>query len=281
MDKAIATALDSGEDEASKTEPSLSPEDSELFSRMMEAGVFYGRSKSKTNPLMKRYILMTRSGFEVINLESTILELRRVAGVLKEKMSGGATILFVGTSPAVKKKVYEVARELGMPYVTERWLGGTLTNYETIAKRIAHFARLKDDKEKGKLEKYTKKEQLKIDRELSKLTRLFSGIEGLTGLPDVLFIADITENEHAAREAKQVGIPVVAILNTDANPALVDYGIPANDRSQESVALIMEYLKKELSGISGGAVAEPEAALESAGIAEGNQEGLSESTAEE
>lgn len=259
MDETTAAELDTDENEVSPVEPSLSPEDRELFHQMMEAGVFYGRSKSKTNPLMKKYVAMTRSGFEVIDLEKTILKLKEAAVMLKERVASGDTVLFVGTSPAVKQKVEKTAKKLGMPYVTERWLGGTLTNFDTIAKRISHFKKLKDDKAKGRLEKYTKKEQLSIDRELAKLTRLFSGIEGMDGLPDVLFIADITENEYAAKEARQIGIPVVSMLNTDANPELADYGIPANDRSLESAELVIGYLEEAMSGDKGVVSARQEA----------------------
>ena len=153
-------------------------------------------------------------------------------------------ILFVGTSPAAKSVLRGVAERLESPFVTERWLGGTLTNFKTITSRINYFKKLKDDEETGELEKYTKKEQLKMNKELAKLEKLFGGIENLDRMPSLLFIADLVKNEYAAREAKQKGIPIVAFLNTDADPKLVDYPIPANDRNAKSIKLLMEYLEK-------------------------------------
>jgi len=234
-------------DEVSIEEPSLTVEEKELFQKMMDAGVFYGRSKSRTNPLMKKYVLTTRSGFEVLDLQSAIRELKAAADALGDAIKSGGTIVLVGTSPAVKNAIKSVAEKLGMPYVNERWLGGTFTNFETIIKRVKYFRKLKEDKVSGELEKYTKKEQMRMNKELTKLKRLFSGIENFEKLPAAVFIADLNENEFAAKEAKQKGISVVAMLNTDGNPKLVDYPIPANNRSRESVEIIMNYLEKVIA----------------------------------
>ncbi len=234
-------------DEVSIEEPSLTVEEKELFQKMMDAGVFYGRSKSRTNPLMKKYVLTTRSGFEVLDLQSAIRELKAAADALGDAIKSGGTIVLVGTSPAVKNAIKSVAEKLGMPYVNERWLGGTFTNFETIIKRVKYFRKLKEDKVSGELEKYTKKEQMRMNKELTKLKRLFSGIENFEKLPAAVFIADLNENEFAAKEAKQKGISVVAMLNTDGNPKLVDYPIPANNRNRESVEIIMNYLEKVIA----------------------------------
>jgi len=231
-------------DEVSAEESSLEVEDQELFAQMMEAGVFYGRSKSKTNPLTKEYIVTTRSGFEVIDLQKAIEYLKKTADVLKNVFANKGTVLFVGTSPAVKNIVRETAEKLESPYVAERWLGGTLTNFKTITDRINYFKKLKEDKETGKLTKYTKKEQLQKSKELTKLERLFGGIETLDKLPSMILIADPSENEYAAMEAKQKGIPVIGLLNTATDPELIDYPIPANDRSATSVKLLMQYLEE-------------------------------------
>jgi len=230
--------------EVSAEELSLEVEDRELFNQMMQAGVFYGQSKSKTNPLTKDFILTTRSGFEVIDLQKAIEYLKRAAEVLKNTFSNKGTVLFVGTSPAAKNTVKEVAKRLDSPYVSERWLGGTLTNFKTITERINYFKKLKEDKKSGKLEKYTKKEQLDKAKELAKLEKLFGGIESLDKLPSMVFIADLSENEYAAREAKQKGIPVIGFMNTDTDPTLIDYPIPANDRNTASVELLMKYLEE-------------------------------------
>jgi len=228
--------------EVSAEEPSLEVEEKELFDQMMEAGVFYGRSKSKTNPLTKEFIVTTRSGFEVIDLQKAIEYLKRASEVLKNVFAGKGTVLFVGTSPAAKNVIKEIAERLESPYVTERWLGGTLTNFKTITDRINYFKKLKEDKAKGKLEKYTKKEQLDMAKELNKLEKFFGGIEFLDKLPSMIFIADLSENEYAAREAKQKSIPIMGFLNTDTNPNLVDHPIPGNDRNATSIGLLMKYL---------------------------------------
>jgi len=228
--------------EVSAEEPVLEVEEKELFNQMMEAGVFYGRSKSSTNPLTREYLLTPRSGFEVINLQKAIKRLKSAAEILKNTLANGGVVLFVGTSPAVKNVIKEIAERLELPYVTERWMGGTLTNFKTITDRINYFKKLKDDKARGRLEKYTKKEQLEMDKELAKLERFFGGIETLDKLPSMIFIADLSKNEYAAREARQKGIPVMAFLNTDTNPNLVDHPIPGNDRSMSSVRLLMEFL---------------------------------------
>ena len=230
--------------EVSAEGPSLEVEEKELFYKMMEVGVFYGRSKSKTNPLTKKYILTTRSGFEVINLQSAITHLKEAAEVLKKVFADKGLVLFVGTSPAAKSIIRGVAERLESPFVTERWLGGTLTNFKTITSRINYFTKLKEDKETGKLAKYTKKEQLQKSKELAKLDKLFGGIESLDRMPSILFIADLVKNEYAAREAKQKGIPIIAFLNTDADPKLVDHPIPANDKNPKSIKLLMEFLEE-------------------------------------
>ena len=232
--------------ETTEVESSLSGEARKLFDQMMQVGAFYGRSKSRTNPLMKANILTTRSGFEVIDLEKTIDQMEKAAKFLEEKAKYGAPILVIGTSPATKNLVKELAEELDLPYVTERWLGGTLTNFKTITNRTKYFRKLKEDKETGKLAKYTKKEQLQKDKELVKLERLFGGIENLTELPSALFIADLKENEFPAKEAIKRGIPVVAITNTDSNPKLATHIITANDRNEEAIKIIIDNLKEAI-----------------------------------
>lgn len=241
----VSEEQDENIDEVSQEETSFTAEEQELFDRMMEAGVFYGRSKSKTNPLTKNFILTTRSGFEVIDLKSAIDNLKKASDFLKNVFAGGGTVLFVGTSPASKNAIRKTAEKLESPYVSERWLGGTLTNFKTISDRINYFKKLKEDKRTGKLEKYTKKEQLDKDKELMKLERLFGGIESLEKIPSAMFIADLSENGYAAREAKQKGVPVVAFVNTDTSPKLVSYPIPGNDRNASSVELLMEYIERE------------------------------------
>ena len=223
-------------------ESSIDPKDAALFEEMMRAGVFYGRSKSRTNPLMKNYIQATRAGFEVIDLGETIAGLKTAAAVVKGIIQNKGLILMVGTSPAVRSAIKELALKFNLPHVTERWLGGTLTNFKVISGRINFFKKLKEAEVSGEWEKYSKKEKVKLSRELAKLERLFAGMSILERLPALVFIADLTANGIAAREAKRKGIPVVAFVNTDADPSLVDYPIPANDRNRKSVELLIRGL---------------------------------------
>lgn len=224
-------------------EPALTSEEEEMLRELMEVGAFYGRSKARTHPLMKEYVLATRAGFEVIDLKQTIVALTRAAEFIKG-ISGKdkGPILLVGTSPAAKSAVKETAEKFDLPSVTERWLGGTLTNFKIILERINQFRKLKADIAAGKFEKYTKKERLEFDRKLARLEILFGGVEKLERLPSLVLITDLSANTLAAREAKRTNIPVLAFINTDTDPRLADYKIPANDKSPKSINLLLGYL---------------------------------------
>ncbi len=222
---------------------SLSPEETETIKSMMDLGVFYGSSKARTNPKMRKYLLTNRSGFSVIDLEKTLEGIKRTSLAIDGVVANGGMILLVGISPSVKGAIGEMAAELDLPYVTERWLGGTLTNFETISKRINHLKKLKEDKANGDWDKYTKKEQLDLSKELTKLSRFFGGLEKLNKLPQMVFVADVSSNATPAKEAKSLGIPVAGIINTDANPKLVDYGIAANEKNVKSAEFILEKIK--------------------------------------
>ncbi len=242
-----------GEDQPLLEETAFTSEEEEMLRSMMEIGVFYGRSKTRTNPLMKKYVLATRAGFEVIDLKETIVALERAADVIKGVAHGDkGPILLVGTSPAAKAVVKDAAEKLNLPAVTERWLGGTLTNFKIILERIKQFRKLKADIASGKFEKYTKKERLELDRSLARLEILFGGIEKLDRLPSLILITDLAHNTLAAREAKRTGIPVAAFVNTDADPRLADYVIPANDKSSKSIKFLLDCLGRaiEQAGIA-------------------------------
>lgn len=235
----------------------LSPEETEMVKQMMDLGVFYGSSKARTNPKMRKYILTNRSGFSVIDLEKTLEGIKKTSAALESVIVSGGTVLLVGVAPSVKGSIKEMAEELGLPYVTERWLGGILTNFETISKRINQMKKLKEDKARGDWDKYTKKEQLDLEKELVKLSRFFGGLEKMNKLPQMVFVADVSSNTTPAREAKRVGIPVTGIINTDANPKLVDYGIAANERSAKSAEFILEKVKSVIAKAQQKVVASP------------------------
>jgi small subunit ribosomal protein S2 len=220
------------------------PANMPLLEEMMKAGLFIGRKNSKTHPRMKKFIFGTRSHSSVIDLEETATLLESAMEFAKNKVAAKGTVLLVGTTPAAKKSVEETAKRLQAPYVTERWLGGTLTNFKTLSKRVAYFKKLKSDRQAGRLDKYTKKERLDFDRKIAKMTVMFSGLEEMQGLPDVLLVIDVNSNMTAVREAKKLHIPVVGLLNTDTDPELVTHPIPANDRSKASIDWVLGQFEK-------------------------------------
>lgn len=229
-----------------ETTNNLSPEEILMLQEMAEAGLLYGLSKSKTHPAMKANIFATRSGFEVINLESTIKLLPKVAEFLKNISATGKAILIVGTSPAVKVAAKEFSESANQPYVSERWLGGTLTNFKAISERVKYYNKLVADTESGALNKYTKKERVLLDKKLAKMKLHFEGIAHMTEMPAALFVLDPQDNEIAINEAKVMNIPVVSLVNTDTNPKVTLYTIPCNNRLDQGVRWILKYFEPML-----------------------------------
>jgi len=241
----------------------LFPEES--LKEVVGAGVFYGRRKSKTNPKMKPFVLANRGGIEIINLYKTLEDLARVLEFVREKAKGGGMILFVGTQPAAYEKIGEIAKEFGFPFVINRWLGGTLTNFSIISKRVEYLKKLRHDSETGGLEKYTKKERGILDSKMRKLEELLGGLENLTRLPDVILVIDPEVHKTAIREAKRMKIPVVAFANIDCDPDDLDYFVVGNSKAKKSVDW---FLDKTVEAIKEGksavpAVKETEAAVSS------------------
>lgn len=226
--------------------PTLTPEEETTVKAMMEAGLFYGLSRSKTNPKMKRYLSGTKSGIEIINLLETLKSLGTASRILKEKIKAGNLPLIVGTTPAVKASIKELGVKLNVPYVTERWLGGTLTNFKTILSRIQYMKKLRSDKESGRLEKYTKKERLNIEREIAKLEKFFSGLAAVEKMPAVIVIFDLKNHDIVAKEARLMKVTSIAVSNTNADPEEVDYPIVSNDRNPKSIEFIASYLGKAI-----------------------------------
>lgn len=223
----------------------LSPE----IEEMMKAGLHFGHKTSKTHPRMKQYISGVRNAVHMIDLEKSKEKLHKALDVLKEWRAEGKVILFVGTKIQMRPIILDVAKELDSPYVINRWIGGTLTNFDGISKRLEFFLDLEKQKKSGELDKYTKKERLEIDKQLERLEMKFGGIKDLKKLPDIMFIIDANENEIAIREAKAVGMPIVAIADTNIDPQSVEYAIPANDDAVSSVGYILEKVKSALSPV--------------------------------
>jgi small subunit ribosomal protein S2 len=213
---------------------------------MIEAGVFYGRKKSKTNPKMRQFILTSRGGIEIVDLQKTAAGLDRAMEFVKEKTKNGGLPLIVGTSPSADVLVRQLADALAAPYVTLRWIGGTLTNFKIISHRVEYLKKLRADLSSGALEKYTKKERLEMERTMKRLEELMGGLENMSREPDFLVVIDPNLHATAVREAIVKHIPVVALANVDANPDVVDYLVPGNDKAKMSVAWFLGNIEKAI-----------------------------------
>ncbi len=229
---------------------------SEASREMMDAGVFYGRKKSKTNPKMKSYVLANRGGIEIINLQKTEEAAEEAAGFVAEKVRQGGLVLFVGAVAAADKAITDLAKKYSFPHVTARWVGGSITNYRNIAKRIDYMKKLRSDFASHALDKYTKKERLELEKELGRLEELVGGLEQLTREPDVLIVIDPVLHDTAVREAKIKKIPVVAFANVDVDPDLIDYLVPGNDKAKLSIEWFLKKMDKALeTGVAARAAA--------------------------
>lgn len=212
----------------------LAPVDEELEA-LMKAGVHLGHAKTKDNASMKKYIFGVRNTISVLDLTKTKEALARAEEFLKEVAGRGGLILLVGTRPAARKAVIEIAERTAMPYFIERWVGGTLTNFKVIGKRVEYMELLEREKATGEFEKYTKKERMKKEEEMVRLRKLFDGLRPLKRLPEAVFIVNTIEDDTAMREARRMKIPIVALCDTNANAELTDYPIPSNDDSLPAV----------------------------------------------
>ena len=207
---------------------------------MAQAGVNFGHRVSKLHPSMKQYVSGIKNNVHTFDLEKTAKELEKALDFISKLASEGKTILIVGTKIQLRDLVKNAAEECGMPYVTERWLGGTFTNFETISKRVAYYKELERKRAAGELEKYTKKERLNFDKELATLKIKFEGIKNMQKLPEAVFIFGLDKDETPAKEAKIKGIKIIALVDTNINPATADYVIPANDDAISSVKYIID-----------------------------------------
>lgn len=213
---------------------------------MQTAGVNFGHAISKLHPKMKQYVAGVKNNVHMIDLEKSAKEFEVSLKFISSLTKEGKIILFVGTKIQIKELVKAAAEACKMPYVTERWLGGTITNFETISKRVAHFKDLESQKMGGGLEKYTKKERLGFDKELASLKTKFEGIKHMSKLPDAVLIFDIKKDLTCAREAKKKGIKIVGVVDTNIDPQMVDYMIPANDDAVSSIRYILEKVQETI-----------------------------------
>jgi small subunit ribosomal protein S2 len=219
----------------------------EAFKELTDAGVFLGRKKTKTHPKMKPYILTTRNETEIINLQKTTEGVEKSSAFIKEKVKSGGTVMIVGTQPQAADAVTAFAKELDLPYVTVRWLGGLITNFKILSKRIDYYKKLKSELGSGALvDKYTKKERLGFERELRRLEELFGGLGNYAAIPDILLVIDPNPHMTAVKEADIAKIPVVAYVNTDLDPEIVDYPVVGNTKARMSIAWFLGKMREAI-----------------------------------
>ncbi|MEZ6066923.1 MAG: 30S ribosomal protein S2 [Planctomycetaceae bacterium] len=220
---------------------------------ILEAGVHFGHRTSRWNPKMRPYIYGRRNQIHIIDLRETVRGLLRARKYLAKVASQGSLILFVGTKRQASKAVQQTAAECGMPHVSERWLGGMLTNFRTIRNRLKRLEELEHLQSTGELDTYSKKQQSRLLRELRKVKRNLDGIRNMNRLPEAIVVIDPTKEHNCVAEARSLGIKVVALIDTDSDPDLVDLAIPGNDDSMRSIRIILQHLGKAVQ--SGAQVA--------------------------
>ena len=212
--------------------------DSVSVKQLLEAGAHFGHQTGHWHPKMKNYIFTQRNGIHIIDLEQTVTLLNKACAYVRDLVSNGQTILFVGTKKQAQDIVEEEAKRCGMYYVNQRWLGGMLTNFNTIQGRIDYLVRLEDKKSRGELDYMSKKDKLKIDKEMAKLNKVMGGFKEMTSLPGAIFIIDPTKEKIALAEARKVGVTLVATVDTNCDPDNIDYIVPANDDAIKAIKVI-------------------------------------------
>jgi small subunit ribosomal protein S2 len=207
---------------------------------LLETGVHFGHRTKRWNPKMKPYIFTERNGVHIIDLQQTIVSIDNAAALIRDTVARGGTVLFIGTKRQAQEPIATQAQRAGQPYITERFLGGTLSNWRTIKSRLDRMAELEAMKERGEFERFTKKEALLREREIERLNRRMGGIKNMRRLPDALFVVDVCREANAITEANRLDIPVIAMVDTNCEPDGVDYVIPSNDDAIRAIKLIVE-----------------------------------------
>ena len=238
--------------------------------QMLEAGVHFGHQTRYWNPKMAPFIFGERNKIHIINLEKSLPMARDAYAFVKTMVSDGGKVLFVGTKRAARDSIRAQAERAGMPFVSHRWLGGMLTNYKTVRQSVKRLKELESMQEDGGFERLTKKEVLGLRREQEKLERSLGGIKEMSGLPDVMFVVDVDYEDIAVREARKLGIPVVAVVDTNCSPDDVDYVIPGNDDAMKAIAL---YATLIADAVLDGKASLPEVALGEDEFVELDEEG--------
>ena len=229
-----------------------------VVKEILDAGVHYGHKTSRWNPKMRPYIYGRRNQIHIIDLKETVRGLLRAGRYLQKVAAQGSLILFVGTKRQAAGPVLEAANACGMPYVTERWLGGTLTNFRTIRSRLKRLEELEAMEESGELHTFSKKRQATLMREKRKMLRNLGGIRDMNRLPEAVVVVDPTKEHNSVHEARLLGIKTVALIDTDSDPDLIDLPIPGNDDSIRSIRLVLDHLRNAISQAQATIPREPE-----------------------
>lgn len=212
------------------------------FEQMLQAGVHFGHLKRKWNPHMAPYIFTEKKGIHIIDLHKTVVKLDEAAAAMKQIAKSGKKILFVATKKQAKEIVADRVKSVGMPYVTERWSGGMLTNFATIRKGVRKMSQIDKMEQDGTLNTMSKRERLQVSRQRAKLEKNLGSISDLTRIPSAIFIVDVVKENIALAEARKLGIPVFAMVDTNSDPRPVDFPIPANDDASRSIGLVLDVL---------------------------------------
>lgn len=220
----------------------FAPPDLEV-EEMFKMGVHLGHAKGKRNPAMSPFVFGVRNNVEIIDLEKTKAKLHEACEFLKKAAANGKMVLLTGTRPASRKALEDASAETGMPAVTLRWVGGTLTNFKVIFGQIELLERLEKEKASGEFLKYTKKEKIRLEKKLARLHHVFDGMRTLKKLPDILFVVDISHDDLPVREARRMNIPIVALTDTNTDPNIITYPVPSNDDALPAVRYMVGRIK--------------------------------------
>jgi small subunit ribosomal protein S2 len=209
---------------------------------LLEAGVHFGHRTRRWNPKMKPFIFTERNGIHIIDLQQTIVRLEQAYNLVRDTVANGGSVLFVGTKKQAQESIIQAAEKCSMPYIEQRWLGGTLTNWQTIRQRLAYLMELERRRDTGDLERLPKKETLRLEQLIDKLNRRLGGLKKMTRLPNLVVIVDVRREAIAVKECNILSVPIMAMVDTNCDPDPIDFVIPSNDDAIRAIKLIVEYL---------------------------------------
>jgi len=209
---------------------------------LLEAGVHFGHRTRRWNPKMKPFIFTERNGIHIIDLQQTIVRLEQAYNLVRDTVANGGAVLFVGTKKQAQESIIQAAEKCSMPYIEQRWLGGTLTNWQTIRQRLAYLMELERRRDTGDLERLPKKETLRLEQLIDKLNRRLGGLKKMTRLPNLVVIVDVRREAIAVKECNILSVPIMAMVDTNCDPDPIDFVIPSNDDAIRAIKLIVEYL---------------------------------------